>query len=71
MKDWQIRALKTFVEAFGGTFVPAVVVVLSNVLPDNWNGVLLSLIPIICSSLAAGIAAVWNIILEKLQEGNE
>ena len=70
MKDWQIRALKTFVEAFGGTCVPAVVIVLSDIgnkLPDNWNSALLTFVPIICSSIAAGIAAVWNIILEHLR----
>ena len=69
MKDWQIRTLKTFVEAFGGVFVPALCVVLVDIVPKGWNAVLLTLVPTVCSACAAGITAAWNIILEHLKEG--
>lgn len=69
MKDWQIRALKTFAQAFGGVFVPELVMILNGGLPPDWSALKLVLIPVICSSLAAGISAAWNIILEKLKEG--
>ena len=68
LKDWQIRALKTFVQAFGGVLVPELVIMLNGGLPADWNAARLTLIPIVCSALAAGISAVWNIILARLGE---
>jgi len=65
MKDWQIRAIKTFVQAFFGVFVPALVAVLNNGFPESINAVWVILAPAISASLAAGIAAVWNYILEN------
>ena len=67
MKDWQIRALKTFAQAFGGVIVPELV--MNGGLPPDWSALKLTLIPVICSALAAGISAAWNIILERLKEG--
>lgn len=69
MKDWQIRALKTFAQAFGGVIVPELVMILNGGLPPDWSALKLTLIPVICSALAAGISAAWNIILERLKEG--
>lgn len=63
-KDWVRRALKTFVEAFLGIMIPSIVVMLQDI--NNAN--LSLLFPLLCSSLAAGIAAVWNIYLESRQE---
>lgn len=68
MKDWQIRALKTFVQAFGGVLVPEVVMILTNGKPESWSVLWACLAPVICASLAAGISAAWNVILEKLKE---
>ena len=68
MKDWQIRALKTFAQAFGGIFIPELVMILNGSLPEDWRAWKLVLIPVICSALAAGISAAWNIILEQLKE---
>lgn len=70
MKDWVVRALKTFVQAFGGIFIPELCIILSGNLPDDFAGWKMLLIPLVCSALAAGIAAAWNIILEHLKEVN-
>lgn len=67
-KDWQIRAVKTFIQAFGGVLIPELVLFLSNNLPENLTAAKAILIPAVCSALAAGIAAVWNIILEELKK---
>lgn len=68
MKDWMIRALKTFVQAFFGVLIPAVVTMLQDGWPENWNKVWVLLAPTLAAALAAAISAVWNIILEKLKE---
>ena len=68
LKDWQIRALKTFAQAFGGVLVPEVVMILSTGMPESWSKTWTLLAPVICAALAAGISAAWNIILEKLKE---
>ena len=67
LKDWQIRALKTFVQAFGGVLVPEIVMILTNGLPESWSALWAVFAPVICAALAAGISAAWNIILERLQ----
>ena len=66
MKDWMIRAIKTFVQAFFGTLIPAVCTMLSNGWPESWDKMWVVLAPTIAAGLAAAIAAVWNIILEAL-----
>lgn len=76
MPDWMIRTIKTFIQAFGGTFIPSICIVLNQIstggLPNNFGTWLATvLIPIICAALAAGIAAAWNIILEHLKEGGK
>lgn len=68
LKDWQVRALKTFVQAFFGVLVPEVVMILNGAFPpdmETWKAVLF---PIVASALAAGISAAWNVILERLGE---
>ena len=66
MKDWMIRAIKTFIQAFFGTLIPAVCTMLSNGWPESWDKMWVVLAPTIAAGLAAAIAAVWNIILEAL-----
>lgn len=68
LKDWQIRAIKTFVQAFGGVLVPELVLILNSGVPENWHKVWTILAPVICAALAAGISAAWNVILERLKE---
>ena len=68
LKDWQIRALKTFVQAFGGILVPELVLVLNGGFPQDWSAFWAVLAPIICAALAAGISAAWNVILERLRQ---
>lgn len=69
LPDWLIRALKTFVQAFGGIVVPELVVILNNGgFPADWSKLWAILTPVLCSGLAAAISAVWNIILEHLNE---
>lgn len=67
MKDWQIRALKTFVQAFFGVLIPETIYFLRGagdgeaVFP---GGIQAAGIPVLCSALAAGISAVWNLLTE-------
>lgn len=68
MKDWVIRAIKTFVQAFFGVLVPEVCVVLNNGWPESIGAMWGYLAPVVAAALAAAISAVWNIILEKLKE---
>ena len=68
MKDWQIRSLKTFVQAFGSVLIPELCLILSGNLPDSIPSFAKTLAPVLCGALAAGIAAAWNIILEHLKD---
>ena len=68
MKDWLVRALKTFVQTTAAYLMANVTVILTHLVEWNftdWKGWLL---PIIVGAGSAGISAVWNIILEKLNE---
>ena len=53
LPDWAIRAIKTFIQAFFGLFIPALATYLANGFPE---------------ALSAAISAAWNIILEHLEE---
>ena len=66
MRDWQIRAIKTFIQSFFGVLVPELCLVLTSGFPVNTWGATLA--PFVCSALAAGISAVWNIIKEHLEK---
>lgn len=68
MKDWMVRAIKTFVQAFFGVLIPAVCAMLQDGWPESWHKVWVILGPVVAAALAAAIAAVWNIILERLRE---
>lgn len=68
MKDWIIRALKTFVQATVAYFVANAALITQHVVEWNfsdWKGWAL---PLITGAISAGIAAAWNIILEKMNE---
>lgn len=69
MKDWMIRAIKTFVQAFFGVLVPELVTILQRGWPESWASVWAYLAPVVAAALAAAISAVWNIILERMKEG--
>lgn len=72
MKDWKVRALKTFVQAFFGVLIPEVVIILNNITSfESFNAVWAVLAPFIASALAAAISAVWNIALERLKSTEE
>ncbi len=69
MKDWKIRAIKTFVQAFFGVLIPETVMILNNISDyKDLNTLTAAALPFMASALAAAISAVWNIILEKLKE---
>ena len=68
LPDWAVRAIKTFIQAFGGIVVPELVVILNGGFPQDWSTFWAIMAPILCSALAAGISAVWNIILEHMKE---
>lgn len=67
LKDWQERALKTFIQAFFGVLIPEVVAVLNGTVPSTFEGWKLLLAPVLCSALASGISAAWNIIKGALE----
>lgn len=69
MQDWLIRTIKTFIQVFLGTLIPALVTAFghapaawSEVLP--WLGSIFTPQLIIGDCLAAAICAAWNIILQ-------
>lgn len=68
MKDWMIRAIKTFVQAFFGVLIPELVAVLQHGWPESWASAWAYLAPVVAAALAAAISAVWNICLERLRD---
>ena len=68
MKDWMVRALKTFAQAFFGVMIPEACLILNGNLPEDIVGAKAMLIPLLCAALSAGISAAWNIVLEHLKE---
>ena len=66
-KDIAIRAAKTFVQAFGGVFIPALVIYLQDGFPFEVEAAWLALAPTLTAALAAAIAAVWNYLLQYLE----
>lgn len=69
MPDWLIRTLKTFVQVFVGTLIPAVVIALASppatwgeVLP--WLGSIFTPQLVIGDCLSAAICAAWNSVRE-------
>lgn len=69
MRDWMIRAIKTFVQAFFGVLVPELVTILQHGWPESLASVWAYLAPVVAAALAAAISAVWNIILERIKGG--
>lgn len=67
LPDWLIRALKTFVQAFLGVFIPAIVTLLQDGLPQDINAAKVTIISTLMAALAAAIAAAWNIVLEHME----
>ena len=68
MKDWVIRALKTFVQATLAYFVANAALITQHVVEWNfsdWKGWAL---PLITGAISAGISAVWNVILEQIDK---
>ena len=68
MRDWMIRAGKTFVQAFFGVLIPAVCTLLSGGWPESWGAVWVLLSPAVSAALSAAISAVWNLLLEQREE---
>ena len=65
--DWLVRAAKTFVQSFFGVLVPEVCVMLNNGFPESFGTLWAIMAPTVSAALAAAIAAVWNIIAERLR----
>lgn len=64
LPDWAERALKTFVQAFFGVFIPALVSLLSGGWPESLSAAWTVLGPATAAALSAAISAVWNYIKE-------
>lgn len=71
MKDWMVRALKTFVQAFFGVLIPEFVVIIRDGSMLGWSRFWTLMVPVLCAALAAGISAAWNIISEVLKKQEE
>lgn len=72
LKDWQIRALKTFVQAFFGVLIPeACSIIAQGSLLEGWSVFAKLMAPFVGAALAAGISAAWNIIAEVLKKQEE
>lgn len=64
--DFLIRAAKTFMQAFISVLVLNIAAIMSHVVNwdfSDWKG---WLAPILIAALSAGIAALWNFIIEKV-----
>ena len=68
MKDWMIRAIKTFIQAFFGVLIPEVCAMFNNGWPESWSKAWIILAPVVAAALSAAICAVWNIIIEAMNE---
>lgn len=71
LRDWQIRALKTFVQAFFGVLIPEAVIIIRDGSMMGWTKFWTLMTPVICAALAAGISAAWNVIAEVLKRQEE
>lgn len=65
MKDWMIRAMKTFVQTFLGVLLPEICVMLNGGFPESISAAWKVLAPVVAAALSAAIAAVWNAVLES------
>ena len=68
MKDWMVRTIKTFVQAFFGPLILELCAILNNGFPESWNKLWILLAPTVAAALSAAICAVWNIILERMKQ---
>ena len=68
MADWQIRSIKTFVQAFFGVLIPELCALLQGGFPESFHALWLLLAPVVAAALSAAICAVWNILLEQLEQ---
>ena len=67
MRDWMIRALKTFVQAFLGVLIPELTLMISGGFPASIGAAWAVLGPVVSAALASAICAVWNLWLEATQ----
>lgn len=70
-KDIWERVIKTFVQAFFGVLIPELCGILQVGFPTDLPALWAVLAPVIAAALAAGIAAAWNIISQKLSTETE
>lgn len=75
LPDWAIRTLKTFIQVFIGTLLPALTLALAEppatwaeLLP--WLGGIFTPKLILGDCLSAAICAVWNSAAQKMKEGD-
>lgn len=68
MKDWMVRAIKTFVQSFLGIVIPEGCALLARGFPESLSLAWAVLAPVTASALAAAISAVWNLALETMRE---
>ncbi len=64
--DFLIRAAKTFMQAFFASIVLNITAILTHIVNWDFSTWKSWLAPIIVAALSAGIAALWNFIIEKV-----
>lgn len=65
MKDWIIRAIKTFIQSFISYFFINWGMIEAHFVNWDFSNWKTWLLPLIGGALSAAICAVWNFILEK------
>lgn len=71
MRDWMIRAMKTFVQAFFGVLLPEICVMLNGGFPESISAAWKVLAPVTAAALSAAISAVWNAALEAQRKDGD
>lgn len=71
MPDWLKRTLKTFFQAAIPVLIAEHTAITQQILTYDWSNVWAYVLPVLISAAAAGICAVWNLILEYLNRKEE
>lgn len=66
-KDILIRTGKTFVQSFGGVFIPALVTYLGGGFPESLDAAWVVMAPTFAAAMSAAICAAWNALSQAME----